>query len=98
MELILYLQIKKEMADFHCCGRFPGGISLAASFAMLSPGSKVHANPLGVAASISISKDYSKYSACDRNSASYLILITKNSNILVIIKINLITKEPMHFY
>ena len=57
MELILYLQIKKEMADFHCCGRFPGGISLAASFAMLSPGSKVHANPLGVAASISISKD-----------------------------------------
>ena len=46
-----------DLADFHYCGRFPGGKALAASFAMLSPGSKALANPLGVAASISISKN-----------------------------------------
>ena len=57
---------KIEVADLHCSGRFPGGIALAASLAMLSPGSNAHApaaslsvqkpsaNPIGVAASISI--------------------------------------------
>ena len=42
-------------ADFHCAGRFPEGKALATSFAVLSPGSKALADPLGVAASITIS-------------------------------------------
>jgi len=54
-----YIQI--ENFDFHCCGRFPGGMALAASLAKLGPGSKAHAIPLGVAASISINYNLSNY-------------------------------------
>jgi len=50
--LRLYKKIMN--VDFHCDERFPEGNALAASFAMLSPGSKARANLLGVVASISI--------------------------------------------
>ncbi len=64
---------KIKYVDFHCDGRFPEGKAIAASFAMLSPGSKALANPLGVAASIPINRNPVKY---DYNKFHlYLILL-----------------------